>query len=104
MADLKRNVRVREGESLNNLHDMPHLGGIGAQELEARRRVIEQVANGDFGPWRTGGVADQRRASALYLHTGSTDRAAWFGEQREPANRGDRRKRLAPKAERRDGE
>ncbi|ODN71605.1 hypothetical protein A6302_01026 [Methylobrevis pamukkalensis] len=92
-------LRRGEGEPLDHVGDRRGLGAVGLEELEARGRCKEQVANLDPRPARK-----RRRPHLALLAAGDGERPAMrfagvAGLDRQGRDRADRRQRLAAKAE-----
>src|SRR5690606_20577683 len=95
-------VEPREREPRDQLLDLRALGARRAQEAPPRRRVEEQVAHLDDGARRAaaGPQGSDRTALATDLVTGLA--VPGPRADRRPADRADRRERLAAEAEARD--
>ncbi len=81
---------------------MAPLGRFGAQELAPRRRVEEELLDGDRGARRERGRRDRRHRAALDLDAPRMRLAGGARGERQARHRGDRRQRLAAEAERGD--
>jgi hypothetical protein len=83
--------------------DLRGLGLVGFQELAARREIEEQVADLDARALGRPHLHHRCDGAAVHLDLRSGHRAARPGPQRQVRHRGNRRQRLAPEPQRRDG-
>ena len=83
--------------------DGGRLRAVALHELEARGRVVEEVAHDDARPLGAARVLDRAGDAALQMELCSAERAALARENVEPRHTRDRRERLAAKAQRADG-
>jgi hypothetical protein len=81
---------------------MRPLGRVGAQELAARRRVEVELLDRDRRARRQRGRRDRRDGAAVDLDAPRVRLALGARREREPRHGGDRRERLAAKAQRGD--
>ena len=100
--ELEGDRRVRQREAQDGLAHGLALGALGLEELEARRRREEQVAHLDAGAGGAGRGHRPGRRTALDREQERAVLARGPRAQREAADAGDRRQRLAAKAERPD--
>ncbi len=95
-------VRMRERDAPERFLAMAPFGRLGAQEFPARRRVVVELLHGHR---RAGGERRRRRRADVAAFDLDPPRVRLAGRarrEREARHRGDRRQRLAAKAERGD--
>ena len=98
----ERDLGVGHRQALAGIGRVADLGAWLLEKLEPRRRRVEQVANHDPGAAGECRRAHQPLGATLDRERVGRAPAARSAGDLEPADRGDRRQRLAAKAERRD--
>ena len=100
VGDAQFHVRPRQRQLPQPFLDVAQLGALGLEELAPRRHVEEQVAHFDRGALRVRLGRDRADPAAFDLQRCAVLVAGAARGQREAADRGDRRQRLAAEAER----
>ncbi len=95
-------VRVGQRNARERLADVPHLGLRRAQELPPHGRIVEQLPDFDRGAHRAATGRDRRGMSAGHFELRAGIELARAAAHRQAAHFGDRRQRLAAKAQRMD--
>jgi hypothetical protein len=100
IAQLKTDVRARQGQALDQAHDMTGLGHVAAYELASRRNVEEQVAHFDGGAHHMRRGTHVRAGAAFGLDLHRMLRLGRARQQAQPRHRRNRGHGLAAKPQR----